>query len=91
MSDKESRGIAFILGGCVDSRFIYKFYLARLGAARRALQLQHRDVVWPRRNKYVPWHKKGQLRTTGRPVATKIKAIDPNLPLGGEKEKITML
>lgn len=91
MSDKELRGIVFILGGCVDRRFIYKFDLARLGAARRTLQLQHRDVVWHRWNKYIPWHKKGQLRTAGWPVATKIKAIDPNLPLVGEKEKITML
>lgn len=86
VSNKELGAIIFILCSCIDIRFVYKFYLACLGAARRTLQLQHCYVVWHRRNKYVPWNKKGQLRTTGWPVATEIKAIDPNLPLLREKE-----
>lgn len=81
LSNKEWGFISFMQKGCIDIRFIYKFYVARLGAARRALQLQHRYVVWRRGNKHIPWNIKGQLRTTGWPVATKVKAIDPNLPL----------
>lgn len=89
VSNKGLRGSTAIWCGCIDIRCVYKFYLTLLGAARRMLQLQHCHVVWCRSNKDIPWDKEGQLRASGRPVATKVEAIDPNLPLVRQKEKRT--